>query len=189
MKKLNELKQTSRVGWLESGINPNEVEDVAQHTFETVSITLLLGESSRRDIDMEKALKIATIHDWAESITGDFSKDLTEQIGEKMKEDIEENILKSLLSNGEKVDRLKDEYLDFWREYCKGKTIEAKLVKIADKLSILIEANKLSKKKSSKKLKEIRKKTRESLNPYVSDFPILTDILRDLDEDYASISC
>ncbi|KXB05849.1 hypothetical protein AKJ52_02940 [candidate division MSBL1 archaeon SCGC-AAA382C18] len=186
LKKINMLKRTPRIGWLKSGINPNEAEDVAQHSFETATITLLLGDSLDMGIDSEKALKMAIIHDWAESVTGDFSKDLTDQIGEEMKEEIEEKVLKNLLEEEDKIPKRK-EYLNLWHEYSKEKTKEARLVKIADKLSILIEANNLVKNgKSSRELKEIRKKTRDSLNPYVDDFPIFKDLLQNLDEDFSS---
>ncbi len=187
MKKINKLKQTPRIGWLESRIPIDEAEDVAQHSFETVSITLLLGDLSDKNIDLEKALKMATLHDWAEAITGDFSKELTEQIGAEKKKEIEESVLENLFED-ENISQ-KEEYLDLWRDYSEEESIEAILVKIADKLSILLEVSKLLKQgKDSEKLKEIRKKTRDSLNPYIPDFPFLETILHDLDEDFSDLT-
>ncbi len=88
LKRINKLKKTPRMGWLESDIDISEAEDVAQHSFETASITLVLSELLENEIDRGRALKMAIIHDWAESITGDFSRDMSSQLGEDIKERI-----------------------------------------------------------------------------------------------------
>ncbi len=171
------------MGWLESGIDLNEAEDVAQHTFETSTIALVILDSTEQKLDDEKTLRMALIHDWAESVTGDLSKEMTEQIGTQAKKEIEEKALEALLEHVSQI-RRRNEYSEILKEYNRGKTLEAKLVKAADKISILMEANKIAKpEKNSEKLEKIWKKTREKLVPFVEDFPVLEDLLQDLDAD------
>lgn len=180
LKKLNELKQTPRIGWLEAGIKLSEAEDVAQHTFETSAITLLLIESIGENISKEKALRMAIIHDWAESVTGDFSKEVTEQIGSKIKLDIEESAMEYLLA--EDI-HSRQNYIDLWQEYCKGETKESKLVHTADRISILIEASKLFRRgKNSEKLSEIWKSSKKEVLEYAKEFPQITALIKELED-------
>lgn len=171
------------MGWLESGIDSGEAEDVAQHTFETASISMLLLDFTKQDLDAEKVLKMAIIHDWAESITGDFSKEVSDQLGDGAKEEIEEKVFENVLLEDVGVS---ENYLDIWREYSACETDEAKLVYVADRLSILLEAGSLFKKgKSSEKLKEIWETVRKELDGFCGRFPILEALLEDLDRVYS----
>lgn len=175
--RINALKRTLRMGWLEGGVNAAEAEDVAQHSFETAVITMVLSDSLDQEIDSERALKMAIVHDWAEAVTGDFSKEITEQIGVEVKEKIEERALKNLLEKGEISQ--KEEYLNLWREYSGEKSKEARLVKVADKLSILVEASNLVEvEKTSEKLEEIIKTSKENLEKHLEYFPSLTNMLK-----------
>ncbi len=179
LKRINKLKKTPRMGWLESDIDISEAEDVAQHSFETASITLVLSELLENEIDRGRALKMAIIHDWAESITGDFSRDMSSQLGEDIKERIEEKAMEKLLND----DILGEDYLCIWKEYTKGKTPESKIVFLADRLSILVEANRLFEEgKKSEKLKEIQRTVREEISPYLREFPELKGLIKKIDE-------
>lgn len=178
-KKINNLKRIPRMGWIESGISPPECEDVAQHSFETASISLLLINYIKKEIDQEKVLKMAILHDWAETEIGDLSKEATERIGSEVKENLELRVLKEILLE----DGLnKKAYLDLWKEYNEKETDEAKLVFVADRLSMLIEADHLFENgKSSEKLEEIWEAVKIELSEYKEDFPILTEILENLE--------
>lgn len=183
LERINALKRTPRMGWLEGGINPSEVEDVAQHSFETVTITLLLADSLDEGIDVERALKMAVIHDWPEAITGDFSREISEQIGVEFKENIEEKVMENLLESDISG---REDYLEIWKEYSEMKTKEARIVRMADLLSILFEADGLFRRgERSEKLREIRETSREELDPFIEDFPILGDLLEGLDKSYS----
>ncbi len=170
------------MGWLEGGVDPSEVEDVAQHSFETCAITLILADSLDEKIDVERALRMAIVHDWAEALTGDFSRDISESIGSEMKENIEESVMEEILSS-EIPNR--EAYLDSWQEYSNRESKEAKLVRIADLLSVLAEASELSRiGKQSKKLEEIESTTREELSTFFEDFPFLEDLVEELEVDF-----
>lgn len=172
------------MGWLESGISSSEAEDVAQHSFETATITLLLTGSLESEVDNERALKMAIVHDWAESITGDLSKGVSDQIGSEVKGQIEEEVMENLLTD-EVPDR--EEYLGIWREYNELRSREAKLVRVADKLSILFEASELFQRgERSEKLRKIWETTMDELEPFEDSFPVLEDFVRELEENFSS---
>lgn len=182
LKRINYLKKIPRMGWLESGINGSEAEDVAQHSFETAAISLILADLLEEEIDSEKVLRMAVVHDWAESITGDFSKDMSLQIGEGVKNRIEEKAMENLLSSD--VIRGGD-YLRIWKEYSEGKSRESKIVFLADRLSILIEASRLlDEGKRSRKLGEIWEAVRKEISPYIEEVPELEELLKKLDREY-----
>lgn len=184
LKKINELKRTPRMGWLESGIEQSEAEDVAQHSFEVSTITLLLADSIDEEVDTCRALRMAIIHDWAEAITGDFSLDVSKGLGVGVKENIEETVIDTLLlkeiDDGEK-------YLKAWQEYSDLETKESRLVRVADRLSILVEASGLFQEgERSEKLEEIWQTTRKELEDYTEEFPALENLLRELNNDFPS---
>lgn len=181
LEKINSLKKTPRMGWIEGGIDSSEAEDVAQHSFETSAITLLLSDYLGDSIDTERVLRMAIIHDWAESVTGDFSRDVSESIGSETKEDIEESAMEKILD--EDLPN-RDEYLKLWREYSKKENQESRLVRIADLLSVLLEARNLFRKgEDSEKLKEIWRTTREELETYLEYFPELDILASEIDRD------
>ncbi len=179
--KINSLKKTPRMGWLEGGVDPSEAEDVAQHSFETSAITLLLSDYLGDKMDTERVLKMAVIHDWAEAVTGDFSRDVSESIGTDTKEDIEENAMEKILD--EDLPN-RDEYLKLWREYSKKENQESRLVRIADLLSILLEARNLFRRgEDSEKLREIWRTTKEELETYLEYFPELDILVSEFDKE------
>lgn len=181
IEKINLLKQIPRMGWLEGGIDPEQAEDVAQHTFITATITLVLSDSVEGGLDSGRALKMAVIHDWAEAITGDFSKRVTSLLGgEEVKENIEEKALEDLLLEDLSTREI---YLELWREYSENETREAKLVHVADRFSMLVEANRLFRKgEKSEKLMGIWNTVRCELEQYVETFPVVEELLETLDE-------
>lgn len=67
---LNDLKSLKRTGWLDRGVPAGEVESVADHTALTALIAWLvaLGDPA---LDADRILKLALVHDLAESIAGD----------------------------------------------------------------------------------------------------------------------
>ena len=148
LKEVNKLKTVKRTGWIVEGID--DVESVAEHSFGTAFLALVLGPE-RSDIDVNKALKMALIHDIVESQTGDILVDWTIKrhlskgkkipegnhgISEEEKHQIEENAMRSLmgrLENGKHI-------FDLWKEYEDGKTAEAVFVKGLDKIEMHLQA-------------------------------------------------
>ncbi|CAA9532843.1 MAG: hypothetical protein AVDCRST_MAG73-1118 [uncultured Thermomicrobiales bacterium] len=64
------LKRTPRTGWLHCGVPPAETESVADHAFGT-ALLAWLAATGRPDLDRDRVLKLALIHDLAEAVSGD----------------------------------------------------------------------------------------------------------------------
>lgn len=123
------LKRTPRSGWMVRGI-PNP-ESVAEHVFRTAIIAMVL--SDELGLDTERVLRMALLHDLAESMILDLDKVSSSYLGEA-KRIAEDRAVEDLLSG------LDDRYLELWRELREGRSMEAKLVRLADALEMVIQA-------------------------------------------------
>ncbi|AEC51874.1 hypothetical protein PNA2_0958 [Pyrococcus sp. NA2] len=122
------LKRLPRMGWLIKGVQ--RPESIADHSFGVVFITLLLAEmlkEKRVRIDVERALKIAIVHDLAEAIITDVPISAQEFLD---KDEAEERVFKSLFP----------EFYELYLEYRDGSSTEAQLVRLADKLDMILQA-------------------------------------------------
>lgn len=139
----NDLKQLPRTGWLLAGVA--DPESVAEHSFSVAVLALFLSERINQDwereglhapLDMERVLRLALIHDLAESVLTDLPKRSAEIIGRDVKRAAEDRAMAALLvglPGGAGC-------IDLWREYDAGSTPEAQLVKDADKLEMVHQA-------------------------------------------------
>lgn len=171
------------MGWLECGIPPKQAEDVAQHSFETTSITLLLAKRIQEEgmkINCDKAVKMAVIHDWGEAIIGDISEGISKRLG-PIKDDMERESFKELTKNLSD----KKEYLDLWNEYLEEKSIEAKIVRAADLLSILIElTHHFEEGRRNEDLVELWQNVKNQLLEKADEFPPIKELLSELEKQY-----
>lgn len=129
-----ELKDEKRTGWeLRKIENP---ESVADHSWNTTFLTMIYGKT--KEIDQEKAIKMALIHDLAESKTGDIVTRANTSLQEKTKQEkneLEEKAMKQLTKN------LQDnEIKELWLEYEKCETPEAQFVKDMDLMDLCLQA-------------------------------------------------
>lgn len=126
------LKNMPRTGWLQKEIPAYDAETVAEHTFEVAIITLAFALKLDNKIDREKVLTMSLVHDLSESVLGDTPKALTERLNEKVKCMIESESIKKITGS--------EEIRKIFEEYANGESLEAKIVKIADKLSTILQA-------------------------------------------------
>ena len=141
--KAGKLKEIKRAGWIRIGIE--DAESVACHTFRVALIAMLLGDYM--NLNTEKLMKMALLHDLAEVITGDITPHDVEK-RDKMK--MEEMAMKKLL-----LDELKNrEYYNLWKEFMEGKSREAELLHQIDKFEMILQAYEYSKKYDKKLLEE-----------------------------------
>ena len=136
MEKAARLKVTKRTGWMEYGVT--SPESVADHSYSTALLSMILSDLQR--LDTLKVLRMALIHDLAESKTGDLTpRQKTSIYGEK-----EANAMEEILDTlPEETRRL---YHDAWREYKENTSPEARLVHNTDKLDMLYQAREYEKK-------------------------------------------
>lgn len=109
-------------------LNP-DFQNNTEHSFRVAWIALLLAVEEKTG-DHEKILKMALLHDLAESRCGDV-----DYIARQYTKRDEERAIKDMFANT----RLEDEYVALYHEYEKREWIEAKIVKDADNLDVEFE--------------------------------------------------
>ena len=126
------LKNTPRRGWIEK-LEINNPESVADHSYSTSIMSMVL--SDLEGINSEKIIRMALLHDLAESITGDITPNTISNNKKIMKENLAmEEILKNL------PDKIAKQYFEIWDEYQKRKSDEAILLHEIDKLEMVLQA-------------------------------------------------
>ncbi|MCH8048533.1 HD domain-containing protein [Patescibacteria group bacterium] len=115
-------------------------ESVAEHSFYTAYyVSLLCDLLAKVDIQInrEKAITMALIHDTEEMFSGDilnpfkhYSNEVKEAI-QRVNEEVIPQMYEGL------PDDMKEKYIGLWNEESQGESTEAQLVKIADRLSLL----------------------------------------------------
>jgi putative hydrolase of HD superfamily len=132
----SELKKIPRKGW-KNKVGIEHPESVADHSYGTAIMAMVLSDSHK--LDTEKILKMALLHDLAESITGDFTP---EEISKENKKIAEGDAMKEILSK--LPTNLVVEYDRIWQEYIQADTKESILLHEIDKLEMAIQAAKYS---------------------------------------------
>lgn len=133
-------------------------ESVADHSYGTAIMAMVLSDS--KNFDTERVIKMALLHDLAESITGDFTPD---EISKNDKNIVENETMLEILSKLPK--EIENEYQLIWKEYMEGITKESILVHDVDKLEMAVQAAKYSSEGYSKdKLKIFVESARNEIN-------------------------
>jgi putative hydrolase of HD superfamily len=183
LQKLNDLKKLPRTGWLFAGTSLSDVEDVAQHSFEATAITLLLTDELNREgvkLSRERALVMAVMHDWSESLVTDFPYTAVKYLNSPgIKQEMEDRAFSELLKG-------RGEFLKLLEEYRAKKTTEAKLVHAADYLSMLLQAIKYREQGNrSRGLGELWVAVRKDMEPYMKVFKPVAELVHALEKKYS----
>jgi putative hydrolase of HD superfamily len=132
------LKNVPRTGWLLRGVR--DVESVADHSFGVAWIAMTLADLARErgvKVEVERVLRLALLHDLTESQTGDLPHTVKRYFESGTLQAAEKRISTEIFAG---LGPIGAEYLALWREYEERKTIEARLVKAADKIDLLLQA-------------------------------------------------
>jgi len=154
------LKKTPRAGWVRRNITQH-LESVADHSWRVSIMCLLLSSQNQiggkdlGNIDVQKCIQLATVHDLAECITGDICPD--DNVSKKEKYKLEHEAILELAnlldktvyetqnndSETENDSKSKPSkyLLDLWYEYEARETEEAKAVKDLDLLDMILQAD------------------------------------------------
>lgn len=129
------LKQLYRQGWLNRGIPSERCESVADHTFGVAVTAMLLADSIFPNLDSQKILRMALIHDFGEIYAGDIipGDDIAAEEKSRLEKDAVTQIFEGL-SNGKN-------YLNLWEEFENGASPEAQFVRQIDKLEMALQAS------------------------------------------------
>ncbi|CCJ30819.1 unnamed protein product [Pneumocystis jirovecii] len=176
---IENLKATPRTGWLNFNIeNP---ESIASHMYRMSIISMLCTTPS---INRDKCIKMALIHDMAESIVGDITP--FDQISPEEKHKRELDAMLTLTSKilPKTQSMAAKEMLDLFLEYEEGKTEEALFVKDIDKFELLVQAIEYEK-KTKKNLQQFLCVLPKIKNPLILEW--VDDVLKERDEFWKSI--
>ncbi len=131
------LKSLPRTGWLIHGIKNGE--SIADHCYRMTLLSMVLADTlvaKGMKIDTEKVMRLSLLHEIAEARIGDIPFTVLTYIPEEVKETGERKAVTSML---EKFGSIGKWYQELWEEFEKNETIEAKLVRAADKLELMIQ--------------------------------------------------
>ncbi len=140
---IGKLKKLKRRGWVIDGVK--EPESVSDHCWRTAVMVMVLGE--KRNIDLERSIKMALIHDIPELKSGDivetdkgkfYVSPGTKILKEKFDRVSEEEKIKIEEESARKV--LPGVYFRLWKEFQDGETEEARFVKDVDRLEMALQA-------------------------------------------------
>ena len=133
--KIEYLKSTLRHNKTTSGRR----ESSADHSWRLALFALIVADELKIDVDVNRTIKIALVHDLAEAITGDIDAILIAE-GKFSKEEKEKQEIAAMIELRETLpNSIGREIHDLWHEYNDCVTKEAKFIKALDKLEAIIQ--------------------------------------------------
>lgn len=133
--KIAQLKHLFRQGWLRVGVPRDRCESIAEHSFGVALLSLFIAETHFAGrADANRVLRIAILHDVGEARVGDLTPH--DPTTPDDKHERERNAVREILG---KLPHGGD-YLSCWEEYEHGESLEAKIVKQADRLEMALQA-------------------------------------------------
>jgi len=141
---VSRVKMIPRSGWVSHGVSLQDVESVADHSFSTTVLAMLLADlevANGRSINSERVLRLALLHDLPEALTFDISNSYLEYLGmrgEAIKSELEQAAWKHLIKGIEKG-AIRKRYAQLQSEFDAEETIESMIVHAADRLDILLQ--------------------------------------------------
>jgi len=135
---LETLKNLPRTGWRLRGIRDGE--SIADHCHRTTTAAMILADAlveRGATLDVERVMRIAILHEVAEARVGDIPYPAQRYLPENAKDEAEAAAARDLL---EPLGALGDRYYDLWDEFEQRATPESLVVRVADKLEMLVQA-------------------------------------------------
>lgn len=130
---LDPLSALPRTGWLLRGVS--DVETVAAHSYGVAVVVMFLVDALRADgqtVDGERALRMALLHDAAEAKTGDVPMPHKTPAMSAALHALEKAIVD---------DMLPPTHAALWLEAEAEGTLEARIVKAADKIQMMVKVH------------------------------------------------
>ncbi|HEX8775749.1 MAG TPA: HD domain-containing protein [Pyrinomonadaceae bacterium] len=137
---LQRLKRLERTGWTLRGLAPG-AESVAAHSFGVTVAAMMMADELRargESVDTERLLRMALLHDWAEARVGDMPRTGGEYFGAEARRRAERAAFDDIVRGlGTKIEA---HYSELHEAYEQRAGLEARLVKAADIIDLLIQA-------------------------------------------------
>lgn len=126
------LKHLPRAGWLLRGVPPRDCESVAAHGHSVTMLAALLLPG--RELNAERVLRMALIHDLGEARIGDITP--SDGVSALDKHRREAEAVRGILGDLPGANL----HQEIWDEYEAGQTPEARFVRQVDKLEMALQA-------------------------------------------------
>ena len=136
---LQRLKRLERTGWTLRGL-PNGTESVASHSFGVCVAAMMLADEVKArglEINCERVLRMALLHDWAETRVGDMPKTATGYFGAEVRKSAETSAFADIVAG---IGSTESSYQELYKDYEERVSLEARLVKAADVIDLLVQA-------------------------------------------------
>jgi len=136
---LQRLKCLERTGWTLRGL-PNGTESVAAHSFGVGITAMMLADEIKArglDLNIERVLRMALLHDWAEARIGDMPRTATNYFGATTRKKAEALAFADIIRG---LGAAEPAYETLYQDYEQRDSLEARLVKAADVIDLLVEA-------------------------------------------------
>ncbi len=136
---LQRLKGLERTGWMLRGIAQG-AESVAAHSYGVAVAAMLLADELQSrgvEVKMERVLRVALLHDWAEARVGDLPRTASEYFGAEARRRAERAAFDDIVGGME--ERVAARYRELHEEYEERLSLEARLVKAADVIDLLVQ--------------------------------------------------
>ena len=130
------LKNKVRTGWDSKhwNIKSDRIETVSEHVVGTLSLAMVLNSEFEYNLDIDKVLKMLTIHETGETLIGDITP--FDGITPEKKKEIEHKAMRDALGNLKE----KDNMLSLLFEFDEQETPEAKCSHYCDKIEADLQA-------------------------------------------------
>lgn len=133
------LKKLDRTGWTLRG-QANGTESVAAHSFGVCAAAMLLSDSMIArgvQLDVERVLRMALLHDWAETRVGDMPRTAASYFGADVRKQAELAAFSDIVSDSGPA---ASKYHGLYEDYEQRESLEARVVKAADVIDLLVQA-------------------------------------------------
>ncbi|KAL4968603.1 HD domain-containing protein [Aspergillus stella-maris] len=136
---LERLKTTKREGWRRFDINHGE--SISDHMYRMSVMTMLAPPSLASRLNLQHCMKMALVHDMAESLVGDITPIDPIKKTEKARREaaVMEYIAGTLLRGVPSGMLAGDDILAVFNEYEANETLEAQFVHDVDKMELLLQ--------------------------------------------------
>ncbi|MDI6602830.1 MAG: HD domain-containing protein [Patescibacteria group bacterium] len=195
---IEKLKKMPRTGWILIGIkNP---ESIAEHIFHEAIMAWVLARQRKNNLNVDKVVKIALIHDLCEIYAGDITpydeilpknKKEWPELFDKWPRASEKKKIKTFLKKYKKERKsleklisklpseIKKEILNLWLDYELGLTKEGRFTKQVGRLTTLLQALLYGKKTKQRVYRSWWIGTKERI-----DDPLLIDFIKQLEKKF-----
>jgi len=135
---LQRLKRLDRTGWVLRGLPPG-AESVAAHSYGVALAAMMLADECAArgvEVDAERVLRLALLHDLAETRTGDMPRTVADYYGKEARKAAERAAFDDIMRGSPRAEA----YGALHEDYEERRSLEARLVKAADVVDLLAQA-------------------------------------------------